>query len=289
MSLSFRHGLQSYGKALRDQVSFQTSLINLLAWLLILPFFDFAFDRNFTFGDVHVDGARRIAEIAEASGVSRLIHVSHLNAIGDSPSAFLRTKFEGEEAVKNAFEGATIVRPGSMYGHEDRFLNQMAVYPAFWRVNHNRTLLRPVHSIDVAMALERMLNADNTSMGQTFSLPGPKTYSIKQLLTLVESLTFTSVLKEGLNTPKWLAMAAAKIGDKAWWPMISPDEITRRYIDDLPDRPGTKSWEDLGMQPDAIEEAAIVYLRRYRPASRFEQPVQSGGARLKKENYRVLD
>lgn len=64
--------------------------------------------------------------MAESLGVSRFVHVSHLNADVNSPSAFLRTKAEGEAAVKSAFEGATIVRPGPLYGHEDRFLNQMA-------------------------------------------------------------------------------------------------------------------------------------------------------------------
>lgn len=82
--------------------------------------------RNFKFNDVHVKGAKAIAEISEAAGVSRLVHVSHLNADPNSKSAFLRSKAEGEEAVKKAYEGATIVRPGPMYGHEDRLLNQMA-------------------------------------------------------------------------------------------------------------------------------------------------------------------
>jgi NADH dehydrogenase (ubiquinone) 1 alpha subcomplex subunit 9 len=64
--------------------------------------------------------------MAEVLGVSRFVHVSHLNADAESPSAFLRSKAEGELVVKKAFEGATIVRPGNLYGHEDRLLNQMA-------------------------------------------------------------------------------------------------------------------------------------------------------------------
>ncbi|KAN0062274.1 Protein-lysine N-methyltransferase efm5 [Thecaphora frezii] len=245
--------------------------------------------KNFTYSDVHVTGARRIAEMAEALGASRFIHVSHLNADKDSPSAFLRSKAEGEEAVKRAFEGATIVRPGTMWGHEDRFLNQMAVYPYAWRVNHGKTKMRPVHSIDVAAALEKLMDADVTSMGQTFSLAGPKTYTIGQILQLVESLTFRSLVKPGFNTPKFALKAIASVGELAWWPMLTKDEVIRRYIDDLPDAPGTKSWADLAIEPDTLEETAIVYLRRYRSATRFEQPVQTGGVRLKKAKYDVLE
>ena len=82
--------------------------------------------KRFSLDDVHVSGAARIASLADSLGVARLIHVSHLNADKDSPSAFLRAKAEGEEAVRRAFEGATIVRPGPIYGHEDRLLNSMA-------------------------------------------------------------------------------------------------------------------------------------------------------------------
>ena len=73
-----------------------------------------------------MDGAERIAKIAAQAGVPRFIHVSHLNASPNSTSAFYKSRFEGEEKVKEAYPGATIVRPAAMYGYEDRFLNNMA-------------------------------------------------------------------------------------------------------------------------------------------------------------------
>lgn len=84
---------------------------------------------------------------------------------------------------------------------------------------------------------------------------------------------------------------AAKVTDKAaWWGMLSADEVDRRYVDDLADEPGTKSWGDLGMTPDRIEDVAIVYLRRYRSHLRFEQPVETSGMPLRKNNkYHVVD
>jgi NADH dehydrogenase (ubiquinone) 1 alpha subcomplex subunit 9 len=82
--------------------------------------------KNFKYNDVHVTGALKLAQMAESLGVSRFVHVSDLNADANSPSAYLRSKAEGEEVVKRAFDGATIVRPGPMFGHEDRLLNQMA-------------------------------------------------------------------------------------------------------------------------------------------------------------------
>lgn len=115
-------------------------------------------------------------------------------------------------------------------------------YPYLWHVNYGQTKLRPVHSFDVAEALEVIMNAENTSTGQTFSLAGPKTYTITQMLRLVESLTFNKTLREGLNIPKFALMAAAKMGDLVWWPMLSPDEVERRYLDDKADEPGEHPW-----------------------------------------------
>jgi NADH dehydrogenase (ubiquinone) 1 alpha subcomplex subunit 9 len=172
-----------------------------------------------------------------------------------------------------------------------------------------------VHSFDVAEALEVMMDADLTSTGKTFSLAGPKTYTVTELLRLVESLTFKKAVREGLNIPKFALMAAAKIGDLAWWPMLAPDEVTRRYIDDKADEPGetlssfvrfcrsatrltvllypyhagTLGFADLGIEPDLIEERASVYLRRYRTSLRFEQPVENSGVKLKKSKYHVID
>jgi len=84
------------------------------------------YPRNFKYSDVHVTGAERIAKVASQAGVPRLVHVSHLNAATSSPSAFYRTKAEGEERVREVFPSATIVRPGSLFGYEDKFLNNMA-------------------------------------------------------------------------------------------------------------------------------------------------------------------
>lgn len=71
-------------------------------------------------------GAAQIAKIARENDVSRFIHVSHLNAKADSESAFYRTKYEGEVAVREAFPDATIARPGPLFGGEDWLLNAVA-------------------------------------------------------------------------------------------------------------------------------------------------------------------
>jgi len=48
--------------------------------------------RNFSYEDVHVEGAERIAEAVAKYDIDRFIHVSSYNADKNSPSDFLRTK-----------------------------------------------------------------------------------------------------------------------------------------------------------------------------------------------------
>lgn len=85
--------------------------------------------RNFTFDDVHVKGAGLIAKVSASVGVPRLVHVSHLNASPTSTSQFYRSKAAGETAVREVFPSATVVRPGPMFGYEDKFLNNISSEP----------------------------------------------------------------------------------------------------------------------------------------------------------------
>lgn len=45
--------------------------------------------KNFSYNDVHVEGARRIARICKESGVERFIHLSSLNANSNPKVSFL--------------------------------------------------------------------------------------------------------------------------------------------------------------------------------------------------------
>ncbi|KAL9711048.1 Protein-lysine N-methyltransferase efm5 [Leucoagaricus gongylophorus] len=216
--------------------------------------------KNFKFGDVNVLGAERIAKICMEEGVPRLIHISHLNASTSSPSQFYQTKAEGEQRVKTAFPNATIFRPGAMYGYEDRLLNNVAIWPIWWKLNQADTKIRPVHVLDVAQALANQVA--RTIPGSTLSLPGPSTLTYEYLLDLVSSVTIRPPSQAPM-LPKSVALVLSKLAQNVWWPALSPDEVARRYIDDT-DAPG--DWEAVGVDPTEIESHAITYLRRYRTA-----------------------
>lgn len=83
-------------------------------------------------GDINQKIAENIATAAKKVGVKRLIHVSALGAKEDSPSEFARTKWRGEQAVREAFPEATILRPSTLFGYEDNLLVKWAGVLKFW-------------------------------------------------------------------------------------------------------------------------------------------------------------
>lgn len=85
--------------------------------------------KNFSYEDVHVQGARAIARACREVGVDRLIHVSSLSVTENPPKFYMRkpcgflpSKLRGEAAVKEEFPDVTIVRPATMTGWDSKFL-----------------------------------------------------------------------------------------------------------------------------------------------------------------------
>jgi len=146
--------------------------------------------RNFTLHNVHVEGAKRIAEVAKELDVDKFIHVSALGASLDASSDWLKTKAEGELAVKSIFPKATIVRPGTMFGAQDNYLNSIATmmkfWPAYLLLNAN-TEVQPLWVNDVAKAILNMLKI-RESEGITYELGGPHIVTNRQLVEWVNSL-----------------------------------------------------------------------------------------------------
>lgn len=114
--------------------------------------------------------------------------------------------------------------------------------------------------MDVAQVLANLMS--RSQLPSTLSLPGPRTLSLEYLLDLVSSVTYSPPSRAPV-IPKRGALAVARAAQSVWWPLICPDEVERRYLDDVA---VAGDWEAVGVVPDEIESHAITYLRRYRSA-----------------------
>ena len=209
-----------------------------------------------TFQDLHVNGARRVAEVASRVGVERLIHVSGIGADANSTSPYIRCRGEGEQVVRGAFPGAVVIRPAVMFGPDDSFLNailvQMRRVPVFPMFGRGRTRLQPVDVEDVAEAITLMMAQPRRGL-TTLECGGPRIYSYQSLLrTVAEEAGLTPVF---LPIPFFVWQALAWCVEFLPAPPITRNQVDLMRIDNVASShlPGL---DDLGISPRSIETRA---------------------------------
>ena len=144
--------------------------------------------RSATFDAIHGQGALHVARQAKEAGAGRLVHVSGLGADPGSDSPYVRARGIGEDLVRDAFEGVTILRPSVIFGPGDSFVTKLAAMgrqsPILPLFGSGGTRLQPVFVGDVAEACARAL-ADPSARGRVYELGGPRVYSYRELVRLV--------------------------------------------------------------------------------------------------------
>jgi NADH dehydrogenase len=164
-----------------------------------------------SFRHAHVELPRKIIQACLAAGVPRLIHMSALGADHSSRSAYQRSKAAGEEAVRAAPQQlmTTIFRPSVIFGPGDSFLTLFAkllrISPVV-PLAGARARFQPVFVGDVARAFADALEQPDTA-GQTYSLCGPKVYTLAELVALTarELGLRRWILPLGVTASYWFA------------------------------------------------------------------------------------
>lgn len=140
-----------------------------------------------TFHSVHVEAAARLARCSRDADVARMVHVSGIGADPASTSPYIRSRGQGENAVRTTFPAATIVRPAVMFGPDDAFLmpltrllRNLPVFPLF---GSGQTRLQPAYVDDVGEAIARIM--DNPRGNAVYEFGGPHTHTYKELLQTV--------------------------------------------------------------------------------------------------------
>jgi len=214
-----------------------------------------------TFHSLHVESARRVAAQAQRAGVRHLVHVSGIGSDPRSPSLYIRTRGEGELAVRGAFANAIVVRPAVMFGPDDAFLTtilrllrRLPVYPLF---GGGRTRLQPAHVEDVAEAIASALQRAQTSP-TTFECAGPRVYSYEELLRLVAREAGLKRLLVPVPFAAWLGLAS--IAEMLPGPPITRNQVELMQVDNVPS-PGMPGFSTLGIAPRTLEETLREILR----------------------------
>ena len=97
-----------------DEASVATAVSG--AWAVVNALSLYVEHGSCTFQSVHVKAARRVALLAHQAGAETLVHVSGIGADAGSASPYIRSRGEGEAAVRDAFPSARVIRPAVMFG-----------------------------------------------------------------------------------------------------------------------------------------------------------------------------
>ena len=226
------------------------------------------------FRRLQAEGAGTVARLAAEAGAERLVHVSAIGADPASPSAYGRSKGEGEAAVRAAFPQAVILRPSILFGPEDQFFNRfagMARLLPVMPVVAGETRLQPVYVGDVAEAVVAAAAREDAA-GRTYELGGPRVMRFREVLRFI--LDATGHRRRMWDVPEGLARLQARLGEMLPNPPLTRDQLLMLARDNVAsgEAPGLA---ELGIAPKSVEAVVPGYLARFRPGG-GRRPVLAG-------------
>ncbi|MFO7853631.1 MAG: complex I NDUFA9 subunit family protein [Paracoccaceae bacterium] len=228
-----------------------------------------------SFRALQAEGAARAARVAAEEGVERFVQISAIGADPESPSAYGRTKAEGEAAVREAFPDAVTLRPSIVFGPEDEFFNRFAAMsrfsPALPLVGAE-TKFQPVYVVDVAEAAA--MAAVGEARPGIYELGGPRVATFRELMELllevIRRRRLILALPEGMA--RFMARSFALLG-KATFGLLGEPPITEDQIEQLQRdnvvSPDARGFAELGIEPTAMEVVLDSYLWLWRPGGQY--------------------
>ncbi|GAB1577889.1 complex I NDUFA9 subunit family protein [Bordetella petrii] len=216
------------------------------------------------FARVHVQLPQRIAQACRRNGVRRMLHISAMGADSQGPSMYLRSKGDGEAAVRAVFaawpEGAcTIFRPSVVFGPDDHLTTLFARLARWLPVvplAGAGARMQPVYVGDVAAALETALNNPDTA-GKAYGLCGPQVHTLADIVRLCAAWSGhprpVCALPMGVGRLQALFFECLP-----GTPLISRDNLASLTVDNVC---GGPLAPELGLSPVAMEAVVPAYLK----------------------------
>ena len=215
---------------------------------------------------IHVDSAGHAAELAARSGAGSFVHISAINADPNAESLYGSTKGRGEEAVRAAFPGATIIRPSLVFGQEDQLTNRfasMARLPVL-PVLGARTRFQPVYVRDLAQAIAAAATDPQAYGGKTFEIGGPEVMTMRELN---QAIAHAACQKPDIvDLPDFVGDLMSRLGFLPGAP-LTRDQWLMLQKDNVASGPGLEAF---GVRPTPLDAVAPEWLGRFRKGGRFQ-------------------
>ncbi len=207
--------------------------------------------KNQKFDHVHDLFPKFLSSILDKGVTKKFIHISALGANKNSNSLYIKSKFQGEEAVMHNFKNSIIVRPSIVFGTNDSFfnlfnklINILPIIP----LAGSKTKFQPCYVGDVTDAIIKII--EQVNLNSIYELGGPKIYTFKELIeTLLVSLKKKRLIVE---LPDFIARIQAKVMQLLPNPLLTEDQLEILKSDNVCSNqyPGFK---ELGISTRTVE------------------------------------
>lgn len=169
-----------------------------------------------TFRRIHVEFVKSIVQACESNKIKRLLHISALGANQASGSSqYLRSKGEAENLLHTFGQKdmqVTSFQPSVIFGENDSFINRFAgilkLCLGMFPLACPNSRFSPVYIGDVVEIMADSIEKSD-SHSKRYPLCGPETYTLKQIVELINTTLGTRCKIVGL--PDGLAKLQALI------------------------------------------------------------------------------
>lgn len=221
------------------------------------------------FEQTHVVLPKQVAEACAAMG-KRLVHMSALQADANGPSAYLRSRGRGQDAVlavaKAQNLALTVFQPSVVFGENDKFLNTFAdlvkKFPVIPLGSPNAQF-QPVWVEDVARAIAISVDRPET-FGQIYPLVGTKVYTLRELIEFVARMLGKNRFIIGLGGA--LSMLQAAVFEFLPGKLITRDNVRSMQV------PSTSSapFPTIFGQASEMESVVTAYMHANVGRARYQ-------------------
>jgi len=226
--------------------------------------------RKQKFNQIHAQFPNLLSELCNELGIKKLVHVSALGVKEGHPSQYMQSKLQGEKNIQDTFKQSVILRPGIMFGPEDKFFNIFATLaqfsPALPLIGGGKTVFEPIYVGDVAQSIVKSLELNNLKPS-IYELGGAN-YSFKELMQIL--LSEINKKRFLIPIPWGMAKFQSYFLQMLPTPLLTPDQVTMLRYDNVVSGE-YKTLKNLKIKPTTIQSILPKYIYRFRSGGEFSK------------------
>ncbi len=140
---------------------------------------------------VHRGGTENVVRAAETHGVGRIVQMSALGADPDGETAYIRSKGQAEETVRESELEWVIFRPSVVFGEGGEFIpytKQLAPPYITPLPGGGKTRFQPIWVGDLVPMLADAVESEDEHVGETYEIGGPEVLSLAAVAELAHAV-----------------------------------------------------------------------------------------------------